>query len=323
MKMRSDWFTSVRVRRLAQVLVAVSSLPPDTSDREVENILWRKCGGPPGEIRMLIDILIELKAVRSSGLSLARTTAGHQIARAIRNRNEDLLALSLIRAGYFHDQARILLELGKIDDGGNLHCPTRFARTGAPQLLGMLESWNEVKFSPEVFIPAQLLEELNSVWALLPPPIDNPKWAAERKEVGNRAEMYTVQFERTRVGAASIFWVARDSDSLGWDVEDRSMNPYRCIEVKGRRETEVLFYLSENEWSKAQTLGPNYEVQFWGGIDLMLEPAVEYSKLRASGYPIVITNLAAELRNTLEAVAVNWRITRRLLPATPVHPAET
>jgi len=210
-----------------------------------------------------------------------------------------------------------------VDDGGNLHCPTRFARTGAPQLLGMLESWNEVKFSPEVFIPAQLLDELNSVWALLPPPSDIPKWAAERKEVGNRAEMYTVQFERTRVGATSIFWVARDSDSLGWDVEDRSMNPYRCIEVKGRRETEVLFYLSENEWSKAQTLGPNYEVQFWGGIDLMIDPAVEYSKLRASGYPIVITNLAAELRNTLEAVAVNWRITRRLPPATPVHPAES
>jgi hypothetical protein len=321
--MRSDWFTSVRVRRLAQVLVGIPSLPPDISNSEAENIFWRKCGGPLGEIRALIDILIELKAVRHNGQTLTRTTAGHQIVRTIRNNKDNLLSLSLIRAGYFHDQARILLELSKFDGDGNLHCPTKLARTSAPQLLGMLESWSEVKFFPEVFIPAQLLQELNSVWALLPPPVDIPKWAAERKAVGDRAEMYTVQFERTRVGPASIFWVARDSDSLGWDVEDRSMNPHRCIEVKGRREKEFLFYLSENEWSKAQALGPNYEVHFWGGIDLTIDPAVEYSKLCASGYPIVITNLAAELRNTLEAVAVNWRITRRSSPAAPAPHTES
>ncbi len=305
---RSDWFTSVRVRRLAEVLVAISSLPPEISDRDRESVLWRKCGGPLAEIRPLIDVLIELKVVRTSGQSLARTRAGHQIAKAIRNRNEDLLALSLIRAGYFHDQARILLESGEIDDAGNLRCPTRFARTGAPQLLGILENWDEVRLFPEVFIPDKLLQELNSVWALLPPPIEIPKWAAERKEVGNRAEMYTVQYEKTRVGTASIFLVARDSDALGWDVEDRSVTPHKYIEVKGRRESDVVFYLSENEWSKAQALGANYEVQFWGGIDLAVDPATEYSVLRANGYPLIISNLLAQLGHNWQAVAVNWRI---------------
>jgi hypothetical protein len=106
-------------------------------------------------------------------------------------------------------------------------------------------------------------------------------------------------------------------------VEDRSINPRRCIEVKGRRETEFMFYLSANEWNKAHALGPNYEVQFWGGIDLTIDPAVEYSKLRASGYPIVIPNLTAELGNSLEAVAVNWRVTRRSLPAAPVYHTES
>jgi uncharacterized protein DUF3883 len=309
MKVRSDWFTSVRVRRLAEVLVAISSLPPELSDRDSENVLWRKCGGPQAEIRPLIDVLIELKVVRTSGQNLARTQAGHQIARAIRNRNEDLLALSLIRAGYFHDQARILLESGVIDEVGNLRCPTRFARIGAPQLLGILEKWDEVQLFPEVFIPDKILQELNSVWALLPPPIEIPKWAAERKEVGNRAEMYTVQYEKTRVGTASIFWVARDSDALGWDVEDRSVTPYKCIEVKGRRESDVLFYLSENEWGKAQALGANYEVQFWGGIDLAVDPATEYSLLRANGYPLIISNLSEQLGQSWQAVAVNWKIT--------------
>lgn len=315
MKVRSDWFTSVRVRRLSEVLVAIASLPPDISDRETETLLWRKCGGPLPEIRSLIDVLVELKVVRTSGQALARTQVGHKIAKAIRSRNQELLALTVIRAGYFHDQARILLESGEIDAKGNLRCPSRFARTGAPQLLGILEGWDDVQLFPEVFVPDRILQELNSVWALLPPPIEVSKWAAERKEVGNRAEMYTVQYEKTRVGTASIFWVARDSDALGWDVEDRSVTPHKCIEVKGSRESDVVFYLSENEWNKAQALGANYEVQFWGGIDLAIEPATEYSILRANGYPFVISNLSAELGRNWQAVAVNWRITPIVSPS--------
>lgn len=311
MTVRSDWFTSARFRRLADLLVTISSLPPDISDQETEALLWRKCGGPLNEIRDLIDTLVNLKLVRASGQGLVRTQTGHQIARKIRVRDHQPLALTIVRAGYFYDQARVLLEISKVDSEGGLRCSTRFARTGAPQLVGLLESWDNVQLFPELVIPESVLEELNSVWALIPPPVVLPAWAAERKEVGNRAEMYTVQYERNRVGQSAIFWVARDSDSLGWDVEDRSVNPYRYIEVKGRRESDLVFYLSDNEWGKAQALGPNYEVQFWGGIDLALDPGVEYAKLRGAGYPIVITNLAAELRTTLEAIAVSWKITRR------------
>jgi hypothetical protein len=33
-----------------------------------------------------------------------------------------------VRAGYFYDQARVLLECGRVDAAGNLHCATAIAR---------------------------------------------------------------------------------------------------------------------------------------------------------------------------------------------------
>jgi hypothetical protein len=309
MKATSDWLTSVRVRRLAQILVYISTVPQDVSRTEYEKLIWHKCGGPLSEIPQLIEILVELKFALHNGETLIRTTAGNRAAKAIRARDDKLLALTLIRAGYFYDQARILLECGRIDESGNLHCETRIARSGAAQLLAILANWSDIQLLPEVFIPETLLQELNTVWALLPPTIELPKWAAERKAIGDRAEMYTVQYERTQVGAGYIFWVSRDSDSLGWDVEDRSVTPHRCIEVKGRRESDIVFYLSDNEWNKAHELGSKYEVQFWGGIDLAVEPTIEYTNLRASGYPIIINDLAAGVGKDWQAVAVRWRIT--------------
>jgi hypothetical protein len=314
MKVKSSWLTSSRFRRLAELIVAITSLPVGISANEQHVFLWRKIGGPADELPELLGILVELKLVRFDGELLTRTQAGHRIARAVRVVDLQPLTLSLIRAGCFHDQARVLLEFGQLDNEGNLHCATRLARTSCPQLIGALESWPEVKVYPEILVPNALLVELDTVWALLPP-IEVPKWAAERKAVGTRAEMYTVHYEKTLVGGSFIFWVARDSDSLGWDVEDRSVSPYRYIEVKGRRDAEVIFYLSDNEWKKAHELGANYELHFWGEIDLSADPAVEYSTLRASGYPIVISNLAEELKLRWDATAVSWKITRALDPS--------
>jgi len=180
----------------------------------------------------------------------------------------------------------------------------------------MLQWWEGVQLLPSVVIPKQLLTELNTVWALLPPPTQVPAWAVERKAVGDRAEMYSLQFEKTKVDPSKVYWVARDSDSLGWDIEDRSLEPRRCIEVKGRRDHEVLFFLSDNEWSKAQEVGERYEIHFWGGIDLARDPAVEYTELTAAGYPLVIRDLPAQIsKGTWEAAAVRWRIRRMATPS--------
>ena len=247
----SGWLTGVRVQRSQEILILVSTLPSTMSLADLARNLWQRCGGPLGEIPQLIKLLADLRFVRLDKDSVVRTPVGDKVSKALKAGRRELFALTLIRAGYFHDQARVLIESGSVQPNGNLHCSLRMSRAGAPQLIGLLSIWEEVQTFPEVVVPAGLLQELNTVWALLPPPVVLPKWAAERKEVGNRAEMYSVQFERTRLGTSAIFWVAKDSDELGWDVEDRSVTPHRCIEVKGRRDDEVVFFLSDNEWQKA------------------------------------------------------------------------
>ncbi len=307
MECRSEWLTGVRIRRLRDVLLATPAIPIGLSLREVFRYLWRKCGGPLDDVPLLVEVLAALKLLRVHGESLKRTHAGDKIVRALRQRDDSLLGLTLIRAGHFYDQARLLVECGKVDDSGVLRCSIRTARTVAPQLVGILQTWKGVSAYPELLVPRPIVSELNSVWALLPPPIETPEWAAERKAVGNRAEMYTVQFERTLASPSLILWVARDSDALGFDVEDRSVMPSRCIEVKGRRDREVVFYLSEREWEKARELKDRYEVQFWGGIDLQIEPAVEYTLLRENGYPLKFRNPERLLGTKLNSVAVKWR----------------
>ena len=274
--------------------------------------LWRTAGGPIDEMTELLALLCELNLVRNQADVYQRTRAGDIVVRALRVGNLRAFGLVLIRSGAFHDQARTLIEGGAMDPTGNLKCPARIARAGAPQLLGVLRWWPDVRLLPEVTIPHELISELNTVWALLPPSVAAPIWAVERKAVGNRAEMYTVQTERLRSGDPSqIIWAALDSDSLGWDVEDRSASPRRFIEVKGRRDNQVTFFVSDNEWAKAQELGAQYEIQFWGGIDLGKDPAVEYHALKAAGYPLFIINPAVELQQLdWEMRPVSWRVSR-------------
>lgn len=312
MERRSEWLTGIRIRRLQIVLLATPTIPAGLTRRDAERHLWRKCGGPLEEVPLLLEVLSNLKLMRAEGDLLKRTGAGDRMARSLRQRDSSVLGITLIRSGHFFDQARVLLQTARIDDKGTLRCSIRASRGVAPQLVAILEQWEGVITYPELVIPSALVQELNSVWALLPPAIETPKWAAERKAVGNRAEMYTVQRERSRVNPALILWVARDTDALGFDVEDTSVSPSRCIEVKGRRDNDVVFYLSEHEWEKAKELGERYEVQFWGGIDLQVQPAVEYTLLRQNGYPIEFRNPAALIGTVLLSAAVSWRFS--LLP---------
>ncbi len=239
-----------------------------------------------------------------------RTSTGDRVAKAIRRGDLPALGTPLIRTGAFHDQSRYLIENGSRDGDGNLICELRVARVGAAQLLGILGWWPTFQSRPQVFIPKALADELGAVWALLPPPVEVPAWAAERKAVGDRAEMYTVQAERTSApSASSIRWVARDADDLGWDVEDHSGAQVRRIEVKGRRDGQVVFYLSENELKKAREFGNAYEIHFWGTIDLSRDPAVEYAALRESGYPLILENPASAIEaGDWIAEPVRWRV---------------
>lgn len=308
----SAWLTAVRLRRLCTILRKLTSKSPGLPMPEAARGSWNACGGPFDEVPQLIGILAELGLLVRSENSIQRNGDGDRLAGAIGRGDLTGLGIALVRAGFFYDQARRLIESGAIGDDGGLRCPLKIARVGAPQLLGVLQWWKEVQLRPLVVVPKGLVGELNTVWALIPPSIDLPKWAAERKAIGDRAEMYTVQLERMRTHTPSqIYWVARDSDTLGWDVEDRANVPHRLIEVKGSRDLKPVFYLSENEWNKAHQFGPAYEVQFWGEVDLGRAPAIEFTALRTAGYPVVITNIASAIASGIwTATAVRWRVER-------------
>jgi Domain of unknown function (DUF3883) len=309
-RVASHWLTTVRLGRLGQALRIVPASPAVLPRDQATRAVWHTCGGTFDEVSKLLDLLTDLDLISVHGEALKRTQSGSKILKSIRTGDLREFGLVFIRAGCFHDQGRFLIETGMIANDGDFVCPTKLARAVAPQLLGVLQWWTEVRVLPSVRIPRSLVEELNTVWALLPPAPTTPEWALERKEVGNRAEMYSVQYERTNAREPSkIIWVAQDSDELGWDIEDRSTQPVRCIEVKGRRDEEVLFFLSENEWAKAQALGPRHELHFWGGINLSREPATEYAALRAGGYPLVLRNVIERVADgSFEATAMRWRI---------------
>jgi hypothetical protein len=114
--------------------------------------------------------------------------------------------------------------------------------------------------------------------------------------------------ERTRTTPSQIIWVSQDTDALGYDIEDRSGSKLRCIEVKGRRDHDVVFFLSENEWRKAEILRGQYEIHFWGGIDLASDPAIEYAALRVAGYPIIFVDPVMAINSKLKSSPVKWRL---------------
>jgi hypothetical protein len=259
-----------------------------------------------------LALLVELDLIRLHNAAYFRTRGGNKLTKSLRKGEATGLALALIHAGCFHDQARHLIERGTSDAQQRLVVARREAIVGAPQLLSLLELWSEVEVRPRVVIPSALVSELEAAWALLPPEPAVPEWQLERKAVGDRAELYTVQFERARAADKTrVHWVARDADDLGWDVEDRSTNPVRRIEVKGSRDRREMFFLSENEWKKANEHGENYFVHFWGGIDLTRKVAVEYAALRAERYPVVLQNPAKAIDDgEWNATSTRWRVER-------------
>jgi Domain of unknown function (DUF3883) len=311
---RSTWLTAVRTRRLAHILTALPARSPGLAVDEARLRLWRTCGGPIDDVPTLIDVLVGTELITVNSATLQLTRAGQTVLAKRGAEGLRPLGLALLRAGYLHDQARTLLNMSATDTDGGLSCPTRSARQRCPQLLGVLQFWPDVAVGTRVDIPAHLVLELETVWALLPPPSsDDAARDALRKNIGNRGELYSYQVERLNAADQSdIVWVARDDPNLGYDIEDRSVDPRRRIEVKASGDTPIRFLLSDNEWQKAHDDPSSYEIHFWGGIDLNVDPAEEYARLRGQGYPRIFIDLPSLLSvGELSAQPTKWRIVEK------------
>lgn len=307
----SSWLTAPRVRRLVDVLAALPARSPGLPEANAKLFIWRSCGGPIDEVQTLIDVLLHIGLVTRDHGALLLTRDGER-ARAVRRpRGQRPLVLAMLRSGLFHDQGRRLLEAATPDEDGRLTCPLREARRAGAQLVGALQAWPEVRTRPELVIPSDLAQELSTAWALLPPPpVERGLAETTRKSIGDRAELYSYQLERSKAdNISAIVWVSRDDESLGYDIEDRSTRPRRLIEVKGSTETAVRFFLSDNEWRKAHEHRGHYEVQFWGGINLYRDVGDEFDLLRRLGYPLIYRDIPEVIANEgLLATPWKWRV---------------
>jgi hypothetical protein len=167
----------------------------------------------------------------------------------------------------------------------------------------------------EVAIGPAASLELDSVWNELPPSsrVDWPELDKRRKAIGDRAELYSLQLAReAQPGALQyIQWVSRDDDTLGYDIEITG-NPIRHIEVKGTSGPNVQFLLSANELEVARRHRSNYEIQFWGEVNLARDPVEEYRQLIDRGYPLRIVDPASVLEQyPWELVPTQYRAVRR------------
>jgi hypothetical protein len=310
---RSTWLTAVRTRRLLDILIAIPSRPPGIPADDAPLRLWRTCGGPIDDVRTLIDVLTGAELVKEEGGAFHRTRAGQAVVARRRTERLRPLGLALLRTGYFHDQARLMLDIATTEQNGNLSCPIRMARQRCPQLVGVLQFWPDVVVTSHINVPEYLVRELDTVWALLPPP--SPQEALDeaiRVNIGNRGEAYSYQFERLNATDRShIVWVARDDSNLGYDIEDRSASPRRRIEVKASGGTPVSFLMSDNEMEKSKDSPASYEIHFWGGIDLDVDPAEEYQRLRGLGYPLIFPDLPGLISSgVFDAKPKKWRVTK-------------
>ena len=148
-------------------------------------------------------------------------------------------------------------------------CGRSAAQSAAPQLVGLLARMPDVTIGARLRVGLHAGQELDSMWNELPAH-SRVNWRdieRRRRGVGERAELYSMQFERSsQLGAwQQIRWVSRDDDGLGYDIEVDG-DPTRLVEVKGTSGPGVQFFLSSREYDVASKKGGAYEVQFWGRI---------------------------------------------------------
>lgn len=310
MNIKPEWFTADRIRRLQKLIVILSETPKGIGRNQLLLILKSHLDGPRDELPQLFNLLKILGIANIKGARIWLSRGWLQTANLTELEARRALSELIIQSGFLHTQVRFLhtqIQTSTIHDE-HIHAPLRPLRYSAPQLLGLLRSWPDVVGTSFVRLPRSLYLKLEAPWSLirLPTPDDGTK-----KVVGSRGEAYSYYYLRLESAIpTAVNWVALDTDTLGYDIEDHSAGFVR-IEVKASQQSEVRFYLSNNERKVAQENPSDYQVHFWGEIDLNRHPDKEFPLLRQRGFPIIFEDLTAHLRDgRLKAVPTGYKVTR-------------
>jgi hypothetical protein len=123
----------------------------------------------------------------------------------------------------------------------------------------------------------------------VPPPEDVIDWwdditsriraltDAQKQERGREAERLTFHYEVSRLQKLGLGvrpkWVAIEDNTAGYDVlsyDPSETGPVpQVIEVKSTIASPLRFFVTRNEWEKAQEFGEAYKFHVW---DLAVEP---------------------------------------------------
>lgn len=322
MREEGGWLIEQRINRVGDVLRVLGRFEPAglRMDR-AEAVLWEACGGPRDEIERILRVALNCNLIAERAGAWRRTKEGRRVATQDSASNGRVLGMILVRSGLLSDQAIKLGNAGTFDADGSLRCKKQDAFELAPQLLGILRRWPSVETTTLVRIPPDLVAEITSLWALRPPrAYEDGKDA--RLAVGERAELYSYNRLREQLGPeASLVWVSREDDGAGYDIEDRTADPPRRIEVKGHSGPGVRFYVSANEWNVAHDAPHEYEIHFWGEIDLARAEVEEYPALVSRGYPMVYRGVRQCIGSGLvRARPDTWVFTSDHRPTAPRPP---
>jgi hypothetical protein len=311
----SNQFTEVFIEQLLQSITGIPSHHAGgmTVDR-LQAFLAARIGVSRRSIRAVVSCLTMMRLITETGDVIGRSPSGDRLRRDVRSLGSYPFAVAVLRSGLMADQVRKLRPVLR-RDGDGYECGRSAAQAAAPQLVGLLARMPDVWVGGKIVIGRGSGLELDSVWNELPPASRINWQAAEkrRKAVGDRAELYSLQLERSaHVGALErITWVSRDDDSLGYDIEVAGSQTRR-IEVKGSAGQEVQFLLSSNEYDVAGQYGSAYEIHFWGTIDIRCDPLEEFDRLKAAGYPVVIPDPVSSLsQQPWEIEPAQYRVCRR------------
>ena len=308
MNVASDWFIAPRVRRLQRLVHLLPPRSPGIASNRLSIELRPHLDGPREEIPHLVHVLSQLGLLYFDSDRYSLSSRGRRAKTLSEDRAQRELAELLIQTGFLHDQVRQLIEASTVGQDGVAQSSVAQLRRSAPQLLGLLRVWPNVVGPSFVNIPPELFALIDTPWSLVPSPVPDQGTLGA---VGHRAEAYSFHLLRRESNQpTSVVWVARDDQTLGYDIEDRSAEEVHRVEVKGSQGSAVRFYLSAHEHEVAHQYPSSYAIHFWGEIDVNRIPQMEFNALRQRGFPLRFEDLASHLADRrLDAVPTNYRVT--------------